>query len=210
MKNNNEFIELYTKIPPKKDIRTFIMGTTVSADVFNYCVLYLYNSLSCPPIPNFILTFLKHIMICFSLFSAIFFIFPIKMNKLTYLYTAIAFTGTSIFDFYIASQVFLNELDSPISYLIIIICILIYILIFAAVIINIKNKMKKGYVKNKPNIPFAKTFSALCISVGIILAKQTELKDIPFAITLLVVSYILIPTYSGFHKFYLIVKKKLN
>jgi ABC-type Mn2+/Zn2+ transport system permease subunit len=76
------------------------------------------------------------------------------------------------------------------------------------VIFNIKSKIKNGYRKRRVNTALAVTIGSICISIGILLSKQTHLKSIPFAIILLVLAYSLIPTISGFHKFYLIFKDR--
>jgi len=85
MKNKNEFLKEYTKLPTKEDIRRFILGITVFVNVCGYCVIGLYGQIiPYSTIPNFIITLLKGITLGFDLFSVIFYVFPIKMNKLTY------------------------------------------------------------------------------------------------------------------------------
>ncbi len=209
MKNNNEFLEEYTQIPDKQAIRKFIWTLVILVNVFNYGGLsYYQDSVLNMSIPNSILTLLIAIISIFDLGSLIFYIFPKQLDKITWLYTAIAFTGTSIFNFFISSLVFLHELNIPMSYLIVVISLLIYILVITAIIFNIKNKFKNVYNKKHVNKVFVGIFSSLCISLGIILSKQTEFNNIGFAISQLVMAYLLILPCSGFHKFYLIIKNK--
>lgn len=177
MKNKNELYKTYTEMPEKKNIRTFILAIAVFVNVCGYCSMKAYYGfVSNSTVSSSTITFLNALIIYFNLFSPIFYIFPIQLNKLIYLYTAIAFTGSSIFYFFISSLIFLSELDSSLCYLIIGICLFIYILIASAVIFNIKSKIKNGYRKRRVNTALAVTIGSICILIGILLSKQTHLK----------------------------------
>ncbi|MBL4936940.1 hypothetical protein JK636_14395 [Clostridium sp. YIM B02515] len=209
MNTKNEFLKEYTKIPEKKEIRTSILAIAVFTIVCGYMAMKsYYDAVPNSVIPSFIINLLNVIIISFELFSLIFYIFAERMNKLIYLYTSVGFTGSSIFFFIVSSLIFLSRLDSPLSYVTICICLLIYLLIIAAVVLNIRNKIKRAHKKNQLNKALAGAISSLCISLGIILSKQPGLNGIPSEIILLVLAYLLIPTCSGFHKFYLIIKNR--
>ena len=94
------------------------------------------------------------------------------------------------------------------AYLTIGIIILVYILIIVAIVFNIINKFKNGYNRKRINKTLARTITSLGIFIGITMPKQPELNSIPFAIIMLVTSYLFLPTISGFHQFYLVMKNK--
>jgi len=207
MKNNNSFIKAYTQIPDKQSIRASITSSVIFVNILNYVIFSTYqknvsNAFTLNPI---LLNTLIGLVFIFDLFSLIYYVFPKQLDKLIFLYTAIAFTGTSFFCLFISSLVFL---ESPMSYLIIVINLLIYILIIIGVIFNIRNKFKNGYTNKKPlNKALVGMITSLCIAIGMILARQTQSNDVIFAILILIMACILILPCSGFHKFYLIIKK---
>ena len=209
MKNKNEFAERYTQTPDKKGTRKFVRAIVLFANIYNYLILYSYYegvlNLSIPKTSLF--TFVQ-IIVIFDLCSLLLYIFPDELNKLTGLYGAITFTVSSIMYFFISCKVFLYELNDDAAHLIIGISLLLYIIIMAAVIINIKNKFKSNYNRKSANKTLGAIIIALCISIGIILSKQTKLNCSYFALALLISAYCTEPAISGFHKFYLLIKGK--
>lgn len=199
-----KFLKDYTQIPDNKNIRRFIRVIFLLINYFNIAIFINYNHF----ISTSLTTFLTVIILTFDLFSIVLYIFPEQMNKLIYLYTAIAFSGSSIFYLFISSLIFQQELDKSVAFLIIGLSLLTYTIIIAAVIFNIRNKIKSTYTKRYINKLLAGIIAAPCISMGIIIAKQTDIGDLPFAIGLLLMAYLLTPAISGFHRFYLIVRNK--
>lgn len=209
MKNNNQFIKNYTYLPKQSEIKKIVIYIAAFVDIWIYCGAHVYHDTAPNSfIPNYIKVLLIAAIFIFDIFALILLFFSKQMFKLIYLYTAIAFTGSSIFSFFISSLIFLHELDRMASYLIIEISFLIFILIIIAVILNIRNKVENGYKKPQVNRVLIGLISFLCITIGIVLLRQTKIRNTPFAIVSLVMAYALIPTGSGFHKFYLIIKSK--
>lgn len=205
MNNKNNFLKRYTSLPDTKGTRNFIGAGVALVSIMNPCMLVLFNKQGYH-IESQILKYLFIIsVIVFDLFSLIFYIMPNKLKKATYLYTAIAFIGSSIFYMFIAINIILNEIDGSSSYIIIFIALLIYGSIVLAVIVNIKNKIRSNYNK-KPNEKLIVIISSLGVAVGMIAAKKIDLDGTNLAIMLMVLAYALIPTISGFHKFHLIMK----
>lgn len=208
----NKFVDTYIKIPKTSDIRKYIWAIALFINFFNYIVIIACHRF----IPNsyitsdFMTTLLTYILFSFDLFSLGFFLFAEAWKKIIHVYTAISFTSCSIFYLFIACLTFIYDLDNQVTYLTIGIIILMYILIIVAVIFNIINKFKNGYNRKRINKTLAVTITSLCIFIGITIPKQPELKSMPFAIIMLILSYLFLPAISGFHKFYLVMKNIKN
>lgn len=147
------------------------------------------------------------ILILFDLWALSIFIFPKILSKYFYLYTATVFTGTSLYYFYVSNTTIFLELGMK-SVFYIILSILIYILIFATVILNSVSKMKKKqYIINNRNTAIVAIIGGV---IGVFLPKPVSFNQshLPMAIVLLVLSYLFTFTSSGFHKFYL--SNKIN
>jgi len=209
MKRKNEFLKYYTEVPDKKGIRKLIRAIVLFMNVFNYAVLYCYYDgvLNLPTSHSITFSYVQ-ILIIFDLLSVLFYIFPNELSKFTYLYSALSFYGSSIMYLFMSFGAFRCELNEETTDLIIGISLLLYIIIMAAVILNIKNKIENSYNRKSVNMMFGITISALAISIGMILSKQTKLNFSYFALVLLMSAYLLEPTVSGFHKFYLLIKGK--
>jgi hypothetical protein len=206
----NDFLNLYLKVPDKKNIRGFAIGVTLLTNLINYIFLDLfYRSVFKTPIDNDANLLFLYIILIFDIWSLIILTIPQKMAKQIYLYTAIAFVGSSIFYMYLANRIIFHEYKNPISLLIISLSILIYLILVILVIFNIRNKIKNNFSK-KYNTQLGILLTSLGITIGIILSKQTKLDQIPLIIILYVLAYCLALTSSGFHKFYLIIKFSKN
>ncbi|GFZ32556.1 hypothetical protein CSC2_30820 [Clostridium zeae] len=207
MRNKNKFINIYTEIPDKASIRSLIRGIALLINVFNYAVFSLYNTTGIAPSKN-LTTFLIISLIIFDLFSFVFYLMVNRINFLFHLYTAISLTGSSFFYFFMSSKIFIYELGSDLACTTIGIGLLLYIIIIVVVISNIRIKIKNIYVRKTYNKTFAGLIVSLGTAIGIVISKHITFRSVPLGIIILILSYLLIPTISGFHKFYLIMKKR--
>ncbi|GKU26379.1 hypothetical protein CFOLD11_32060 [Clostridium folliculivorans] len=207
MRNRNKFIDIYTEIPDNASIRSLIVGIALIINVFNYMLFSLYNTTGVSTSKDFTL-FLIISVVIFDIFSLVFYIIVNRINILFHLYTAISLIGSSIFYFFMSSQIFIYELDSDLAYTIIGISLLIYVVIIVAVISNIRIKIKNTYVRKTHNKKFAGLIGSLGAAIGITISKHITFRSVPLGIIILLSSYLLIPTISGFHKFYLVMKNK--
>ncbi len=206
--SKNDFLKQYLELPEISTIRFFVFGTALLVNIINAMVVYLFEIL-----------ILEHtfwdlkmyvylaVLILFDMWALGIFIFPNKLSKYFYIYTATAFTGTSLYYLYVANITIFLELGIK-SVFYIVISVLIYILIFATVILNIVSKMnKKQYIVNKRNTVIVAFIGG---AIGVFLPKPINFSQshLPMAIVLLMLSYLFTFTSSGFHKFYL--SNKIN
>lgn len=207
--SKNDFYKQYLELPEISAIRFFIFGTALLVNIVNAMVVYLFEiRILNHTFWDFKMEVYLTILILFDIWALSIFIFPKKMSKYFYLYTATAFTGTSLYYLYVSNTTFLLELGIRSAFYIIL-SILIYILIFVTVILNIVSKMntKKQYIINNRNTAIVAFIGA---AIGVFLPKPVSFNQshLPMAIVLLVLSYLFTFTSSGFHKFYL--AKKIN
>ncbi|EKY23092.1 hypothetical protein [Clostridium celatum] len=216
MKNNKEFMEIYTAKKEPKEMRSLIYALIIISNVFNFLVFLFYQfilgkDISLTTNQQGVLDMLKNyfiIMIPYNLISLILYIFPKKLEFLMELYISITFVGSSILYFCISMLIFITELNISEAIIVIILSITIYIFLVLAIIRNIKNKMRNGLKKVNIDKRLVSVFTSFCIALGIIASKKTDPYFLTPAIVFLMLSYLLTPTIPGFHKFYLIVKEK--
>ncbi|WP_310939745.1 hypothetical protein [Clostridium sp. SHJSY1] len=218
MKENKEFIEIYTDKKEKKEIRSLILRLIFIANFANFCMVGFYNI----AIGNNIS--LMHneqsfwimasrfftIMIPYNLISLILYIFAEKLEFLIDLYTGVTCFGSSILYFCFSMIIFVKKLNVMEAYLIITISILTYIFLIIAIIKNVRKKIKKGFKTVKVNKQLISAFISLCAALGVIIAKRTRTDGLTPAIVLLILSYLFTPTIIKFNKFYLKFKKERN
>lgn len=207
--SKNDFLKQYLDLPEISAIRFFVFGAALLVNIVNAMVAYLFEIL----ILNHTFWDLKMqvyliILMLFDIWALSIFIFPKKFSKYFYLYTATAFTGTSLYYLYVSSTTIFLELGIKSAFYIIL-SILIYILIFVTVILNIVSKLnkKKQYIINNRNTAIVAFIGG---AIGVFLPKPVSFNQshLPMAIVLLVLSCLFTFTSSGFHKFYL--SSKIN
>lgn len=202
--SKNDFLKQYLELPEINALRFFVFGAALLVNVVNAMVVYLFE-----------IGILNHsfwdckmciylsVLIIFDTWALSIFAFPKKLSKYFYLYTAVAFTGTSVYYLYVANvTIFLEFGKHSIIYIAII--ILIYLLMILTVILNVVSKInkKKQYIINNRNTTIITFIGAV---IGVFLPKPVSLNqsNLPMAIVLLILSYLFTFTSSGFHKFYL-------
>ncbi len=207
--SRNNFLKQYLELPEISTIRFFVFGTALLINVVNLMVVYLFEIV----IHKHTFWDLKMqvyltILMLFNIWALSLFIFPKKLSRYFYLYTATAFTGTSLYYLYVSNTTIFLELGTK-SIFYIILSISMYILFCITMILNIANKMnkKKQYIINNRNTVIVAFIGG---TIGIFLPKPVSFSQshLPMAIVLLVLSYMFTFTSSGFHKFYLSNKNK--
>lgn len=208
MSKKNNFLQRYLEMPDKSGIRNFVFASLILANVANFAIIYLFDTIILKQTLTNTITKIYFVSLTiFDFWSILMMIFPIRLKKLFYLYISIAFTGTSIFCLYLADMILVHELNHK-SIPFILISFIIYVMVLLTVIFNIRNKIKTNCSKIA-NAKYTSSVAFISAAVGVLLPKQSNLGNLPMAILLLVLSYALAFTCSGFHKFYLIVKNKI-
>lgn len=202
--NRNDFLKQYLELPEVNAIRFFVFGAALLVNIVNAMVVYLFEILI---LKHYFWDFKMYIyliiIIVFDIWALAIFILPKKLSKYFYLYTAVAFTGTSFYYLYVANTTFFIELGRK-SLFYIPISIFVYLLVFLTVILNVVNRMNKRK-QNVINNRNTGVIAFIGASIGIFLPKPVSFNQshIPMAIVLLILSYLFTFTSTGFHKFYL-------
>lgn len=202
--SKNSFLKQYLELPDKSAMRYMIISTMILVNIFDFMILSLTEiNLTNFSFSNYKFLLYLLFVIAFDIWALCIFIYVEKFSKYFYLLTAIAFTSTSIFYFFEANRLMFLDFGLK-SIIYSLISIIIYILLIITVIFNISSKIKNKHsvlinTKNTSIIAF------IGAAIGVFLPKPTSLNrsHLPLVAVLLLLSYLLIFTSSGFHKFYL-------
>ncbi|HWT73229.1 MAG TPA: hypothetical protein VN258_00685 [Mobilitalea sp.] len=203
----NSFLKQYLEIPNENEIRNIIFALAFFINIINILFIGLYEiTILHQNFGSYFMQIYFKIIIIIDIMLLIVFIFPNRFSNIIFVIYSLIFSGSSILFLCLADMTFFKIIKGySIFYIIISICI--YLFILSANILSIKNKInnKKKYNKSINNTKIVAFLGSL---LGIYLSRKVGVNNLLIAFMFLALSYVFAFSYSGFYRFYLI--KKLN
>lgn len=200
--------EKLLEIPDKQTVKGYVIVLALMVNIYNPLMVYfLQHNVLKYNIMNYYLIAMAFI----DLLSLMIYIFPDKFSKLLYFYASFIFVGSSILFLIIADITIYLEADVNTT-LFIISTILVYVLILLIVGLNFRRKiniksMKRSKLRYSGAIPF------IGAAIGAYMGRHINFgtSNITLAIIILISSYFLALTSSGFYRTIMIYNKaKIN
>lgn len=202
---NNSFLKEFTKYPSKE----------IADKIFKCC--FLLNLFFVPLIFFWYYTKVNekdiNLNIILIAYLAIFLLLTLLSKKsinkkpsMFFIYTSSCFLFCSLSLNYISYSMIYNQFDSPLNLLIICLSVILYIILVLLVFFNINKKLKNNYTnQNKSNPKHLRAFISIFALLGILISRKIDITS-SWWLLLMILSFCLIPTFTGFYKYLLLEK----